>query len=92
MRWRYSLYSLGVRITPRGTDELPLTTIETRNQQKIDQISKPILPELTNNSQGPECVIGCWKTQKEEDSGDIKALELVSGEQNGKKGHFSTPK
>ena len=29
----YSLYSLGVRITPRGVDELPLTAIEVKNQQ-----------------------------------------------------------
>ena len=29
----YSLYSLGVRITPGGVDELPLTAIEVKNQQ-----------------------------------------------------------
>ena len=29
----YFLYSLGIRITPGGVDELPLTTIEVKNQQ-----------------------------------------------------------
>ena len=29
----YSSYLLGVRITPGGVDELPLTAIEVKNQQ-----------------------------------------------------------
>ena len=88
MRWRYSLYSLGVIVTLGGVDELLLAAIEKRNQQKIDRIGKPILPEVINNSQGPECVIECWKTQKGEDSSDIKALEPVAGQKNEEKMAF----
>ena len=68
---------LGIRIPPRDVDELPFVAIEKRNQQKIDRISKPVLPEVTNNSQALECVVECWKTQEGEDSGDIKALKTA---------------
>ena len=46
----------------------------------------------TNNSQGLECVVEGWKTQKGEDLGDRKALEPVVGENTGKKWHFLAPR
>ena len=92
MRWRYSLYSLGVRITLGGVDELLLAAIETRNLQKIVRMSKPILPEVTNNPHELECVIECWKTRKGENLGVRKALKIVVGEKNRNKWHFPAPK
>ena len=71
MRWRYSFYSLGVRITLGGADELPLAAIETINHQKIERISIPVLSEVTNNSEGPGCVVECGKHKREK----IKAIE-----------------
>ena len=46
----------------------------------------------TNNSQGLECVVEGWKTQKGEDLGDRKALKPVAGENTGKKWHFLAPR
>ena len=36
----YSLYLLGVRITPGGVDELPLAAIEVRKATKSTQTAK----------------------------------------------------
>ena len=36
----YSLYSLGVRITPGGVDELPLAALEVRKATKSTQTTK----------------------------------------------------
>ena len=56
--------------------------------RKSTKSTKLVLLEGTNNSQGSECVVECWKTHKGEDLGDGKALELVTGEKNGKNGIF----
>ena len=45
----YSLYSLGVRITLKGGDELPLTAIEEKQSNKILNQQKR-LPRVTTGS------------------------------------------
>ena len=40
LKWMYSLYSLGLRITPEGVDELPLAAIEVRKATKSTQTTK----------------------------------------------------
>ena len=44
------LYSLGVRITPRGVDELPLAAIEVKSN-KVNSNNKTRLPVETTGSQ-----------------------------------------
>ena len=45
VRWGYSLYSCGVRITPRGVNELPLSlfTVVIEVPDKNDQKLCPLL-------------------------------------------------
>ena len=40
LKWMYSLYSLGLRITPEVVDELPLAAIEVRKATKSTQTTK----------------------------------------------------
>ena len=64
----YSLYSLGVRITPSDVDELSLTTIEVKNQQnQLNQQENKItkIKHIAEGERSPWRVLGYRKKPRQ---------------------------